>query len=75
MKIDERLYRATRSVACTKIASRLCSDWCIFIYIYPASLSVIDGNLAIIRLDSKDDLFPVTSLECENGATGMVVSD
>ena len=75
MKIDERLYRATRSVACNKIASRFCSDWCISIYICPASLSVIEGNLAVIRLDSEDNLFPVTSLECENGATGMVVSD
>ena len=73
MKIDERLYRTTRSVACTKIASRFCSDWCIFIYICPASLSVIDGNLAVIGLDSKDDLFPVTSHECKNGATVMIV--
>ena len=74
MKIDERLCRATRSVACNKIASRFCSDWCIYIYFCPASLSVIEENLAVIRVDSKDDLFPVTSLECENGATGLVVS-
>ena len=47
----------------------------IYLYICTASLSVIEGNLAVIRLDSKDDLFPVTSLECENGAADLVVSN